>query len=101
MATGTGIKEREEIKFDFSLPREYNVIIYDDDTTPVEFVILVLVTFFQKKESEVMSIIDTAQTRGKAVVITTSKDTAETKLEEVRNAIADTPFELRFEVEEA
>ena len=99
--TGTGIKEREKIKFDFSLPKEYSIIIYDDDTTPVEFVAMILVVAFGKNEAQMNNIISAAQEHGSAVVMTASKDVVETKLEEVRTAISSTPFELRFDMVEA
>ena len=37
-------------------PSMYNVILLNDDYTPMEFVIMVLIKFFNKKEEEAMQI---------------------------------------------
>ncbi|MCU0655673.1 MAG: ATP-dependent Clp protease adaptor ClpS [Polyangiaceae bacterium] len=64
-------------------PRKYKVIFHNDDYTTMEFVVLVLVQFFHKSETEAMHLMLTIHHKGNAVAGVYSRDIAETKVAQV------------------
>jgi len=62
-------------------PNKYAVIILNDNYTPFEFVIDVLVRFFNKTADEAMKIAKSAHENGSAVVDVYPKEIAVTKSE--------------------
>lgn len=71
-ATSTGI----------AYPNRYNVIIYNDDFTPMEFVIQLLVEIFNKDINTAQEITMDIHNKGKAVAGTYSYEIAEQKVTE-------------------
>ncbi len=64
-------------------PRKFKVIFHNDNYTTMDFVVLVLMKFFHKSETEATHIMLTVHHRGHAVAGTYSKDVAETKVAQV------------------
>jgi ATP-dependent Clp protease adaptor protein ClpS len=64
-------------------PKLYKVIFHNDDYTTMEFVIMVLVQFFQKTETEATYIMLTVHRKGSAVAGVYTRDIAESKVEKV------------------
>ncbi len=64
-------------------PLMYQVVMVNDDYTPMDFVISALSTFFNKDESEARSIMMQVHVQGQAVCGTYSKDVAESKVLQV------------------
>jgi len=62
-------------------PRKYAVMFHNDDYTTQEFVILVLVQYFNKSEEEALKLMLEVHTKNKAIVGVYTKDIAETKVE--------------------
>ena len=60
-------------------PSMYNVIILNDDYTPMEFVVLVLEKFFNKKQEEAMQIMLHVHKNGIGVCGTYTFEVAESK----------------------
>lgn len=60
-------------------PPLYKVVLLNDDYTPMEFVVDVLVQFFQMSEEKATQIMLTIHTKGQAVCGVYSRDVAETK----------------------
>jgi ATP-dependent Clp protease adaptor protein ClpS len=63
-------------------PKLYKVLLHNDDYTPMEFVVLVLVNIFNKSESDATSIMLHAHTHGYAVAGVFTFEVAETKVAE-------------------
>ena len=73
------VKERETLK----PPRKYNVILNNDDYTPMEFVVHVLERFFGLNHAQSVEIMLTVHKKGLAVVGVFSHEIAETKVAQV------------------
>lgn len=64
-------------------PPLYKVLLMNDDYTPMEFVVTVLVNFFHMPVEKATQIMLKVHTEGKAVCGVYSRDVAETKAEQV------------------
>ncbi len=64
-------------------PRRYKVIFHNDDYTTRNYVIEVLMMFFQKNESEATHLMLSIHHRGSATVAVYTREIAETKVAEV------------------
>ncbi len=73
----------EDVLTELSPPSMYQVILNNDDYTPMDFVIEVLEMFFNKKEQEATDIMLTIHHKGKGVCGAYSFDIAETKVIQV------------------
>ena len=60
-------------------PRLYKVILLNDDYTPREFVVKVLMGVFRMSEDQAYRIMMTAHQKGACVVATYTRDVAESK----------------------
>ena len=75
------VKEREKEKI--KEPPQYNVFIINDDYTPIDFVIFVLIEFFSKDFNEATRIAEFSHNNGEAFVEKYgNKDIAETKVQQ-------------------
>ena len=77
--TGTIIEEKIEVK----KPSFYQVLIMNDDYTPMEFVILVLEKFFKKSRTEATQIMLHVHQKGMGVCGLYPYEVAETKVVQV------------------
>jgi len=75
-------------------PKLYKVLLHNDDYTPMEFVVLVLVNVFHKSESDATSIMLHAHTRGYAVAGVYTFEVAETKVAETLKLAEQSQFPL-------
>ena len=64
-------------------PRRFRVVLHNDDYTTMEFVILVLIRFFKKTESEATEIMLNVHHKGRGVAGTYPRDVAESKVLQV------------------
>lgn len=80
-------------------PKLYKVILYNDDYTPREFVIMILLAVFKTGESAGYHIMITAHQKGSCVVAVYAKDIAETKVKEAMDYAKDAGFPLMFTAE--
>ena len=64
-------------------PPLWRVVMHNDDFTTQEFVVVVLVNFFRKDQTEAHHIMLKVHMTGKAVVATYTRDVAETKVDQV------------------
>ena len=83
-------------------PRLYKVILVNDDYTPREFVVGVLMAVFRMSEDQAYRVMMTAHRRGACVVAAYTRDIAESKATEAMNAgrQAGHPLEFTTEPEE-
>jgi ATP-dependent Clp protease adaptor protein ClpS len=74
---GVGLKERDETRS--RKPRLYRVVLHDDDFTPVEFVVSLVVQVFHKSPEEATRITLEVHNSGTAVAGVYTYEIAETK----------------------
>ena len=91
------IRERE--RTDIREPRRYKVIIYNDDFTTMEFVVMILKQIFLKSEEEAQALMLKVHHSDKAVVGIYSYDIAVTKARKATNMAREQNFPLRLTVE--
>lgn len=70
---------KEQVKNQVKLPRQYQVVIYNDDFTPMDFVVRVLVQIFNKDESGAVALMLTIHKGNYAVAGVYPRDIAQTK----------------------
>jgi ATP-dependent Clp protease adaptor protein ClpS len=80
-------------------PRQHKVILHNDHYTTMEFVVMVLMRFFQKSETEATHVMLTVHHKGSGVAGVYSKDVAETKVQEVTEFSQDSGMPLRLTTE--
>ncbi len=73
----------QEGKPQLKQPSMYQVVMYNDDFTPMEFVVTVLEGFFNMDRVRATRVMYQIHTSGKAVCGIYTKDVAETKVDQV------------------
>lgn len=81
--------------------RRYAVIFHNDDYTTREFVVHVLMEYFDKTETEATHVMLTVHYKGRGLAGVYSKDMAETKVDQVHRAAEASGYPLRLTVEPA
>lgn len=98
MSTQSATKER--IKSKVKEPKQYNVIMHNDDFTTMEFVVAVLIDIFHKDEITAQAIMMGVHKQGKAVVGKYPYDIAVTKVNAALNRAKAEGFPFRMTIEE-
>ena len=80
-------------------PPLYRVIIFNDDYTPMEFVVYILQTFFGIDRDKATQIMLAIHTHGKGVCGIFTKEVAETKSAQVNNFARENEHPLISEIE--
>ena len=80
-------------------PPLYKVLLLNDDYTPMEFVVVVLMKFFRMDEEKAWQFMYAVHTTGSAVVGIFPRDIAETKSEQVNAFAQEHNHPLRSTVE--
>jgi ATP-dependent Clp protease adaptor protein ClpS len=80
-------------------PRRYKVVFHNDDYTTMEFVVLVLMRFFHRTETEATHIMLSVHHRGHGVAGVYTKDIAETKVAQVTDFAKENGMPLRLTAE--
>jgi len=75
----------EEAQPKLKRPPMFKVIILNDDFTPMEFVVGMLITFFAMSQQKARHIMLEVHKQGKAICGTYSRDIAETKVAQVNS----------------
>ena len=91
---------RERQRTDLREPRRYKVIIYNDDFTTMEFVVMILKQVFFKSEEEAQTLMLQVHHSDKAVVGIYSYDIAVSKANKATNMAREQGYPLRLTVEE-
>ena len=91
---------RERQRTDLKEPRRYKVIIYNDDFTTMEFVVMILKQVFLKSEEEAEALMMQVHNSDKAVVCIYSYDIAVSKARKATTMAREQGFPLRLTVEE-
>lgn len=90
---------RTKVKTKTERPRLHKVILVNDDYTPREFVVSVLMGEFRMSEDQAYKVMITAHRRGVCVVAVFTKDVAETKATRATDAGRAKGYPLLFTTE--
>jgi len=99
METNIVTKQKDEVKI--KKPKNYKVVMYNDDYTTMEFVINILVNVFNKKLVEAEKIMIDVHKRGKGIAGIYSYDIAITKVSTAMSMAKEDGFPFKLTVEEA
>jgi len=99
MATKSAFKEKTDNKL--KEPKQYNVVMWNDDFTTMEFVVEILVDIFHKDEITANAIMMGVHQKGQAVVGTYPYDIAKTKVGAALARAREQDYPFRMTVEEA
>lgn len=100
MSTAVDIKIDEKIKVQVKEPSLYKIIFLNDDQTPMEFVVSLLVELFKHSETTAHALTMKIHEEGSGVVGVYSYEIAEQKAIEATALCRDNGFPLRIRVEE-
>ena len=100
MSVDTDVVIDEKIKRTVKEPSNYNVIMLNDDATPMEWVIGVLKEIFKHSNKDSEALTMKIHTEGSAVVGTYKYEVAEQKSIEAVNASRNHGFPLQLKIEE-
>ncbi len=101
MNTECDVNIDEKIKLDVSVPKDYNVIMLNDDATPMEWVMGILKELFKHSEVTSQELTMNIHNEGSAVVGTYKYEIAEQKSIEAVNLRRKNGFPLQLKIEEA
>ena len=99
METNIVTKQKNQVKI--RKPKNYKVVMYNDDYTTMEFVINILVNVFNKKLVEAEKIMIDVHKKGKGVAGIYSYDIAITKVSTAMSMAKQEGFPFKLTVEEA
>lgn len=100
MSTATDIVIDEKIRKSSKEPPKYKVIFINDDATPMEWVIDILIEIFKHSRESAEFLTMTIHNEGSAVIGTYSFEIAEQKAMEVTNQSRNHGFPLAVKLEE-
>ena len=96
-------KPRIDIEYviidDAELDRPYRVIIENDDVTPMEFVVMVLVVIFELSNERAFEIMFTAHNEGRAHVVTLPYEGARQRVYAAQSSAREAGYPLSFYLE--
>ncbi len=93
------VKQKDKVKI--KKPKDYKVVMYNDDYTSMEFVINILVSIFNKKLMEAEKIMLDVHEKGKGIAGIYSYDIAMTKVSTAMGMAKEQGFPFKLTVEEA
>jgi len=91
----------DEARPELKPPRQFKVVLMNDDYTPMEFVVEVLENFFSMDREKATRVMLHVHTRGKGVCGVFSRDIAETKVAQVNEYARHHQHPLLCAMEEA
>jgi ATP-dependent Clp protease adaptor protein ClpS len=98
--TDIDVKLDEKIKVNYKEPKKYKIIFLNDDTTPMDFVIEVLLKIFKHTNDSAMRITMQVHEEGSGVVGVYSHEVAEMKATETVTLSRNHGFHLQIKLEE-
>jgi len=96
----TDVTLEEKVKVVISEPKNWKVIILNDDTTPMEFVIFVLIDIFKHTQDSARAIMLQVHETGSGVAGTYTFEIAEAKAVEATNVARTNGHPLQIKLEE-
>lgn len=95
------VATRTKTKMTIKTPSMWKVILHNDDFTPMDFVVAVLMQIFGKSLEESVALMLTVHNEGRAVVSLYTREIAETKVRETMTAAQNAGHPLLATAEEA
>ena len=92
---------KEKTRSNIREPKRYRVIMHNDDFTPMEFVVEILIDIFHKDLLEAERLMLMVHENGRAAVGSYSYDIAVTKVQAASGRAKEEGFPFRMTVEEA
>lgn len=96
----TGVKTISKEKARLKHPKQYKVVLLNDDFTPMDFVVSILETIFQKSPSEAVRIMLQVHQNGRGVCGLFSKQIAEAKVALVHERAREAAHPLQSIIED-
>ena len=87
-------------KTDLSKPRQYKVMLHNDDYTPMDFVVDILESIFSKDKIAAMQVMLNVHNLGKGVCGVYPFEIAETKTQRVHDLATEHEYPLKASMEE-
>lgn len=100
MSTDVDIQIDEKIVIELKEPNLYKVIFLNDDATPMDFVVSLLIEFFKHSEDTARDLTMKIHSEGSGVVGIYTYEIAEQKSTEATNICRSNGFPLRIRIEE-
>jgi len=92
---------RSNTKVRVEPPKSYNVFVLNDDETPMDLVVAILVHVFHKDVNKAISIMLEADKSGSAFVGEYTYDIANTRVRKAKGLSNMNGYDLNFRIEEA
>lgn len=99
MATEANVKIDEKVKKRITLPPKYKVVFLNDDQTPIDWVVNLLMSIFKYDEISATELTLTIHNEESAVVGVYTYEIAEQKSVEAMNRSRDRGFPLQVKLE--
>lgn len=100
MDTKEIVNEEANEELEIDMPARYKVVLLNDDYTSMDFVIEVLMKFFNHSVEEAVAIMLLVHEKGRGVCGIFTYEIAETKVIQVKNEAKEKGFPLRAIIEE-
>jgi ATP-dependent Clp protease adaptor protein ClpS len=100
MSTETVIEKKKQTVRQIKEPSKYKVIVCNDDVTPMDFVIFMLISIFKYSREQAVELTMSVHNQGSAVAGIYGFEIAEQKATEATNLARNNNFPLILKVEE-
>ena len=94
------ILEKEKVTLKMKPPKMWQVVFFNDDFTPFEFVMFVLMDIFNKNQEEAWLITQKVHQEGKSIVGQYPFDIAQTKQQKTIDLARENEFPLQVEIQQ-
>lgn len=94
------ILEKEKVTLKVKPPKMWQVVFLNDDFTPFEFVMIILMTIFNKNQEQAWQITQKVHQEGKSVVGQYPYDIAQTKQQKAIDLARENEFPLQIELQQ-
>jgi ATP-dependent Clp protease adaptor protein ClpS len=103
VAHAPGVLPESDVRSDEEIrePKQYRVVLHNDDYTTMDFVVEILVAVFRKPIAEAMKIMLDVHKKGKGICGVYTYDIASTKVAQVHQMAIMREFPLKCSLEEA
>jgi len=97
--SGIDLKDRPNSKNKMVPPKKYKCIMLNDDFTPMDFVIVILIKIFHKNPLEAYSLMMDVHKKGRGIAGIYSKEIAETKCSACKKIAVESGYPFLVQIE--